>query len=351
MGRPPCCDKVGVKKGPWTPEEDITLVSYIQEHGPSNWRSVPSNTGLSRCSKSCRLRWTNYLRPGIKRGNFTPHEEKMIIHLQALLGNRWAAIASYLPQRTDNDIKNYWNTHLKKKLKKNHDDGAGGGEGGSPSSAAGSPPQTKGQWERRLQTDIGLAKQALCEALSLDKPTPTSDSSAAPAATAEAKPLISSSSTSPTTSNSYASSADNIARLLQNWMKKPDDHAQTNSGTTQNSAVAAAAAAANSGSSGGASHNSYFESLFGFNSSPSDGGSGQSVEEVAMFQDESKPMIRRRSDSSVDDINAPPALSFLEKWLFDESTAGTVSAHGATAGDDLINMSSLDGAVSAFEMN
>ncbi|CAN1266149.1 Myb-related protein 306 [Linum perenne] len=296
--------------------------------------------GLSRCSKSCRLRWTNYLRPGIKRGNFTPHEEKMIIHLQALLGNRWAAIASYLPQRTDNDIKNYWNTHLKKKLKKNHDDGAGGGEGGSPSSAAGSPPQTKGQWERRLQTDIGLAKQALCEALSLDKPTPTSDSSAAPVATA-----------APTTSNSYASSADNIARLLQNWMKKPDDHAQTNSGTTQNSAVAAAAAAANSGSSGGASHNSYFESLFGFNSSPSDGGSGQSVEEVAMFQDESKPMIRRRSDSSVDDINAPPALSFLEKWLFDESTAGTVSAHGATAGDDLINMSSLDGAVSAFEMN
>ncbi|PHT36963.1 Transcription factor MYB3 [Capsicum baccatum] len=118
MGRPPCCDKIGIKKGPWTPEEDIILVSYIQEHGPGNWRSVPTNTGLMRCSKSCRLRWTNYLRPGIKRGNFTPHEEGMIIHLQALLGNKWAAIASYLPQRTDNDIKNYWNTHLKKKLKK-----------------------------------------------------------------------------------------------------------------------------------------------------------------------------------------------------------------------------------------
>ncbi|KAJ8648594.1 hypothetical protein MRB53_001617 [Persea americana] len=118
MGRPPCCDKVGIKKGPWTPEEDIILVSYIQEHGPGNWRSVPINTGLLRCSKSCRLRWTNYLRPGIKRGNFTPHEEGMIIRLQALLGNKWAAIASYLPQRTDNDIKNYWNTHLKKSLKK-----------------------------------------------------------------------------------------------------------------------------------------------------------------------------------------------------------------------------------------
>ncbi|KAE8665857.1 MYB306 protein [Hibiscus syriacus] len=89
MGRPPCCDKLGVKKGPWTPEEDIILVSYIQEHGPGNWRSIPTNTGLLRCSKSCRLRWTNYLRPGIKRGSFTEQEEKTIIHLQALLGNRY----------------------------------------------------------------------------------------------------------------------------------------------------------------------------------------------------------------------------------------------------------------------
>ncbi|XP_042381246.1 transcription factor MYB60-like [Zingiber officinale] len=110
-----CCDKVGIKKGPWTPEEDIILVTYIKKHGPGNWRSVPTNTGLMRCSKSCRLRWTNYLRPGIKRGNFTPREEGLIIHLQSMLGNKWAAIASYLPQRTDNDIKNYWNTHLKKK--------------------------------------------------------------------------------------------------------------------------------------------------------------------------------------------------------------------------------------------
>ncbi|KAK9278752.1 hypothetical protein L1049_028329 [Liquidambar formosana] len=68
MGRPPCCDKIGVKKGPWTPEEDIILASYIQEYGPGNWRAVPTNTGLLRCSKSCRLRWTNYLRPGIRRG-------------------------------------------------------------------------------------------------------------------------------------------------------------------------------------------------------------------------------------------------------------------------------------------
>ncbi|BAF21566.1 transcription factor MYB4-like isoform X1 [Oryza sativa Japonica Group] len=77
-----------VKKGPWTPEEDLMLASYIQEHGSGNWRAVPTNTGVMRCSKSCRLRWTNYLRPGIKRGNFTEQEEKLIVHLQALLGNR-----------------------------------------------------------------------------------------------------------------------------------------------------------------------------------------------------------------------------------------------------------------------
>ncbi|CAL9179348.1 unnamed protein product [Musa hybrid cultivar] len=72
--------------------------------------------GLLRCGKSCRLRWINYLRPGLKRGNFTEDEDELIIKLHGLLGNKWSLIASRLPGRTDNEIKNYWNTQIKRKL-------------------------------------------------------------------------------------------------------------------------------------------------------------------------------------------------------------------------------------------
>lgn len=73
--------------------------------------------GLLRCGKSCRLRWMNYLRPDIKRGNITPDEDDLIIRMHSLLGNRWSLIAGRIPGRTDNEIKNYWNTHLCKKLR------------------------------------------------------------------------------------------------------------------------------------------------------------------------------------------------------------------------------------------
>ncbi|XP_008230200.1 PREDICTED: myb-related protein 315 [Prunus mume] len=118
MGRAPCCDKNGLKKGPWTTEEDALLVDYIQKHGTGNWRNLPKNAGLERCGKSCRLRWTNYLRPDIKRGRFSFEEEETIIQLHSILGNKWSAIAARLPGRTDNEIKNYWNTHIRKRLLK-----------------------------------------------------------------------------------------------------------------------------------------------------------------------------------------------------------------------------------------
>eukprot|EP00262_Sarcandra_glabra_P009574 TRINITY_DN239_c0_g2_i1.p1 TRINITY_DN239_c0_g2~~TRINITY_DN239_c0_g2_i1.p1 ORF type:complete len:295 (-),score=40.09 TRINITY_DN239_c0_g2_i1:206-1090(-) len=112
----PCCIKVGLKRGPWTPEEDMLLSNYINKEGEGRWRTLPKRAGLLRCGKSCRLRWMNYLRPSVKRGHIAPDEEDLILRLHRLLGNRWSLIAGRIPGRTDNEIKNYWNTHLSKKL-------------------------------------------------------------------------------------------------------------------------------------------------------------------------------------------------------------------------------------------
>ncbi|XP_027908329.1 transcription factor WER-like isoform X2 [Vigna unguiculata] len=117
MGRRPCCPKE-INKGAWSREEDETLSKYVAIHGEGKWQKVAQNAGLKRCGKSCRQRWLNYLKPGIKRGDISMDEEDMIIRLHRLLGNRWALIAKRLPGRTDNEIKNYWNTNLSKKLQK-----------------------------------------------------------------------------------------------------------------------------------------------------------------------------------------------------------------------------------------
>ncbi|RRT66648.1 hypothetical protein B296_00018818 [Ensete ventricosum] len=106
------------KKGLWSPDEDQRLRAYILKHGLSCWSAVPAEAGLRRNGKSCRLRWINYLRPGLKRGNFSAEEEETVINLQAKLGNRWSQIATHLPGRTDNEVKNYWNSYLKKRVTK-----------------------------------------------------------------------------------------------------------------------------------------------------------------------------------------------------------------------------------------
>ncbi|XP_058067612.1 transcription factor MYB36-like [Magnolia sinica] len=117
MGRAPCCDKANVKRGPWSPEEDTALKNYVEKHGSGgNWIALPHKAGLKRCGKSCRLRWLNYLRPDIKHGGFTDEEDNIICSLYKNIGSKWSIIASHLPGRTDNDVKNYWNTKLKKKL-------------------------------------------------------------------------------------------------------------------------------------------------------------------------------------------------------------------------------------------
>ncbi|KAL6344560.1 hypothetical protein AAG906_002465 [Vitis piasezkii] len=111
------CTKKEANRGAWTAEEDHKLAQVIAVHGAKRWKCVAMKAGLKRCGKSCRLRWMNYLRPNIKRGNISDQEQDLILRLHKLLGNRWSLIAGRLPGRTDNEIKNYWNSHLSKKIK------------------------------------------------------------------------------------------------------------------------------------------------------------------------------------------------------------------------------------------
>ncbi|BFG25512.1 hypothetical protein CerSpe_117860 [Prunus speciosa] len=106
-------NNLDVRKGAWTKEEDGLLRQCIENHGEGKWHQVPYKAGLKRCRKSCRLRWLNYLKPNIKRGEFEEDEVDLIIRLHKLLGNRWSLIAGRLPGRTSNGVKNYWNTRLR----------------------------------------------------------------------------------------------------------------------------------------------------------------------------------------------------------------------------------------------
>ncbi|MCO5602732.1 hypothetical protein L7F22_056870 [Adiantum nelumboides] len=154
MGRHTCCHKQKLRRGLWSPDEDEKLRHHIAVHGLGCWSSVPKEAGLQRCGKSCRLRWINYLRPDLKRGDFTAAEEKTITELHAILGNRWSRIASHLPGRTDNEIKNYWNSCIKKKLNAKQKPAASS-EASSNATATSGIAQ-KPPWLKPTFLDLGL---------------------------------------------------------------------------------------------------------------------------------------------------------------------------------------------------
>ncbi|OMO96992.1 hypothetical protein CCACVL1_04724 [Corchorus capsularis] len=110
-------DQQQLRRGPWTLDEDSLLIHYIARHGEGRWNLLAKRAGLRRTGKSCRLRWLNYLKPDVKRGNLTPQEQFLILELHSKWGNRWSKIAQHLPGRTDNEIKNYWRTRVQKQAR------------------------------------------------------------------------------------------------------------------------------------------------------------------------------------------------------------------------------------------
>nr|KYP59240.1 Myb-related protein 3R-1 [Cajanus cajan] len=102
-------------KGPWSKEEDEIIIELVKQNGPKKWSAIAQHLP-GRIGKQCRERWCNHLDPTIKKEAWTQEEELALIHFHRMYGNKWAELSKFIPGRTDNAIKNHWNSSVKKKL-------------------------------------------------------------------------------------------------------------------------------------------------------------------------------------------------------------------------------------------